>query len=108
MYYVLINIAGKINMARTITSLKDQLAKLEEKTKALIKEREQEIINIFKAHSSITIDDQLLAGFLIFANNKDNHSHPILKEFEGLSYKLYPPKKTRQKRKDNRNRVDNN
>ena len=88
-------------MARTLMSLKDQLAKLEEKTKTLMKKREQEIIDIFKAQSSLTIDDQLLAGFLMFVSNEDNRTHPILKEFEGLSHKLYPPKKTRQRKKDN-------
>ncbi len=41
----------------------------------------------------MTIDDQLLAGFLLFAMNEQNKQHPMLKEFIQLSKTTLDPHK---------------
>ncbi len=39
----------------------------------------------------MTINDQLLAGFLLFAMNEQNKQHPMLKEFIQLAKTMLDP-----------------
>jgi hypothetical protein len=71
-------------MPRPQITLREQLAKLEQKTNDLLLQRQSEFMNIFKACKAVTIDDTLLTGFLLFASNPDNKDSPVLKEFLNL------------------------
>lgn len=70
--------------SKSLTAL-EKLAALEAKKEQLVKAREAEIISLFKKNGSLTIADNLLAGFLAFVNNKENEKHPILTEFASLA-----------------------
>jgi len=72
-------------MPRARIPLKEQLAKLEQKTNELLMQRQDELMNIFQACNAITVDDSLLAGFLIFVSNTENKDNPILKTFSTLA-----------------------
>ena len=71
---------------RTKSSL-EKLSSLEQQKQQLIKQRHQELLNIFIKHNLLTIDDKLLAGFLHFISIDANKSHPILSEFRQLASK---------------------
>ena len=53
----------------------------------LLLKRKEEIFKIFSDHSTLTIDDKLLIGFLKFINLDGNKNHPILNEFKDLATK---------------------
>lgn len=85
-------------MPKPVASLKEKLAKLELQASKLLEAREREINSIFKACSSLTIDDHLLTGFLLFVNNPSNKDHPIFKEFTNLAKVRGLPSKPRKTR----------
>ena len=72
-------------------SKKQRIAKIEEEINTQISElllkRKEEIFKIFSDHSSLTIDDKLLIGFLKFINLEVNKDHPILNELIYLATK---------------------
>lgn len=68
-------------------------AQLEHQQSQLLQKRKEELFNIFKACNALTLDDQLLIGFLKFVKNVDNKIHPILNEFKSLGGKTKMPSK---------------
>ena len=89
-------------MPRPIISIREKLAKLERQAEVLLKNREGEIISIVKACSALTIDDHLLAGFLLFVGKEENKDHPILKEFTELAKTCGIPSRLRKPRSPNK------
>ena len=83
-------------MPRKQPSLLDKIRKSEDKIKALVELRSKELIAIINECHAVTIDDSLLAGFLLFAMNDDNKDHPILKEFRELAKTNKIPSKPKQ------------
>jgi hypothetical protein len=79
-------------MRKKPLSYTEKLTKLEKEKESLLNRRKDELFNIFTAHSSITIDDKLLIGFLLFATNSDNKDHAILKQFKELALAKTPRK----------------
>lgn len=76
---------------------KERIAKIEEQLSLqqtyLLQKRKEELFNIFKTYSALTIDDRLLIGFLKFVKNVDNKNHSILNEFKSLGGKTKMPSK---------------
>jgi hypothetical protein len=69
------------------TSLTEKLAKLEEQKQVLIKQRQEQIFDIISGTSSLAVEDELIAGALLFLVNKDNAKNPIMQEFRDLTRK---------------------
>lgn len=74
-------------MTRSNTSTIEKIAQVELKVKQLIQQRKQELLNIISRFNAISIENDLLAGFLLFALDSKNKDHPILKEFKGIAKK---------------------
>ncbi|KJW03716.1 hypothetical protein [Rickettsia argasii] len=68
-------------------------AQLETQQTQLLQKRKEELFNIFKTCNALTIDDNLLIGFLKFVKNSDNKNLPILNEFKSLGGKTKMPSK---------------
>ena len=83
-------------MPRPVPTLTEKLIKEELKLKELIILRHQQIMNIFDSCKAFTIDDSLLAGFLLFAMDKSNEGHQILKDFTVLAKNENIPGKPKQ------------
>ena len=80
-------------MATKKTSILEKINQTELRIKALVKERNKELLDIIIRFNAISIDNNLLRGFIIFALNPDNKDHPILKEFKELIRKPKLPNK---------------
>jgi hypothetical protein len=74
-------------MPRRVPTALEKLAALETKRQAALEERKKELISIIEKCDALSIDDHLLAGFLLFAQNPDNKDHRILQEFYNLTKK---------------------
>ena len=68
-------------MPRRVPTALEKLSALEAKKQELLEQRKKELIRVFEECNAFTIDDSLLAGFLLFATSSDNEDHPMLKEF---------------------------
>lgn len=71
-------------MATKKTSILEKINRTELRIKELVKQRNKELLDIITRFNAISIDNNLLSGFIIFALNPDNKDHPILKEFKEL------------------------
>ena len=69
------------------TNITDKLAKLEEQKQELIKQRQEQIFDIISGTSALAVEDELIAGALLFLVNKDNAKNPIIQEFRDLTRK---------------------
>ncbi|NDE19112.1 MAG: hypothetical protein EB000_01535, partial [Alphaproteobacteria bacterium] len=67
-------------MATKKASILEKINQTELRIKELIKQRNKELLDIITRFNAISIDNNLLTGFIIFALNPDNKDHPILKE----------------------------
>ena len=86
-------------MKRKTLNYTEKLTKLEQEKEALLTKRKDEIFNIFTKHNSITIDDKLLIGFLLFANNPKNKNNETLQMFKELALQKTPSKFSKQNAK---------
>lgn len=75
-------------------SATERLASLEVQKQQLIKKRQSELASIIVKQNSLTIDDHLLTGFLIFAADPDNKNHPTLLQFKDLAKSRRVPSKS--------------
>ncbi len=71
-------------MATKKTSILEKINQTELRIKELVKQRNKELLDIINRCNAISIDNNLLSGFIMFALNPDNKDHPILKEFKEL------------------------
>ena len=71
-------------MATKKASILEKINQTEQRIKELIKQRNKELLDIITRFNAISIDNNLLSGFIVFALNPDNKDHPILKEFKEL------------------------
>ncbi len=72
-------------MPRDPVTALEKLKKIEGKKQKVLITRREDLLEIVSNCNAMTIDDQLLAGFLLFAMNEQNKQHPILKEFIQLA-----------------------
>jgi len=77
---------------KTKTTL-EKLNSAEKQKQELIKKRYQEILNIIIKQNALTLDDDLIAGFFLFANKPENKDHPTLSEFKQLAKTKFPSKR---------------
>jgi hypothetical protein len=82
-------------MATKKTSILEKINQTELRIKELIKQRNKELLDIITRFNAISIDNNLLSGFIVFALNPDNKDHPILKEFKELGKRLKAPSKSK-------------
>ena len=84
-------------MATKKISILEKINQTELRIKELVKERNKELLDIITRFNaiSISIDNNLLTGFIMFALNPDNKDHPILKEFKELGKRPKIPSKSR-------------
>ena len=66
-------------MATKKTSILEKINQTELRIKELVKKRNKELLDIITRFNAISIDNNLLSGFIIFALNPDNKDHPIFK-----------------------------
>ena len=78
-------------MKKKELSLTEKIAKLDQQKEQLIAKRKDEIFSIFTSTASVTIDNKLLLGFLLFLCNPVNKDHPLLKEFKELAIRTKSP-----------------
>lgn len=71
-------------MKKNSKGILEQIEELERKKDGLLNKRKEEIWNIFKKRMAITIDGQLLEGFLMYSANPGNKTSPILLEMKAL------------------------
>ena len=69
-------------MSKKTASILEKIQKLEERKLQLLAKRHKELLDIFTKCNAITIDDKLLAEFLLFTMNQKNKDHPTFKEFK--------------------------
>ena len=77
------------------TSILEKINQTELRIKELVKQRNKELIDIITRFNAISIDNNLLSGFIVFALNPDNKDHPILKEFKELGRRPKLPSKSK-------------
>jgi hypothetical protein len=82
-------------MATKKISILEKINQTEKKIKELVKERNKELLDIITRFNAISIDNNLLSGFIIFALNPGNKDHPILKEFKELGKRPKLPSKSK-------------
>jgi len=82
-------------MATKKTSILEKINQTELRIKELVKQRNKELLNIITRFNAISIDNNLLSGFIVFVLNPDNKDHPILKEFKELGKRPKLPSKSK-------------
>jgi len=82
-------------MATKKTSILEKINQTEQRIKELVKQRNKELLDIITRFNAISIDNNLLSGFIMFALNPDNKDHPILKEFKELCQRPKLPSKSK-------------
>jgi hypothetical protein len=82
-------------MATKKTSILEKINQTELRIKELVKKRNKELLDIINRFNAISIDNNLLSGFIVFALNPDNKDHPILKEFKELGRRPKFPSKSK-------------
>ena len=82
-------------MATKKISILEKINQTEQRIKELIKQRNKELLDIITRFNAISIDNNLLSGFIVFALNPDNKDHPILKEFKELDRRPKLPSKSK-------------
>jgi hypothetical protein len=80
-------------MPKKAISIIEKITQSENKIKQLIEQRNKELLDIITKFNAISIDDKLLAGFLLFTLNPANKDHHILKEFKELVKQTKSPSK---------------
>jgi hypothetical protein len=83
-------------MPKLSITLNEKIAKEKKKLEDLMLLRHKEIVSIFNECNAITIDDSLLAGFLLFSINQVNKDNKILQEFILLAKTNNIPSKSRK------------
>ncbi|WP_341763527.1 hypothetical protein [Candidatus Tisiphia endosymbiont of Beris chalybata] len=79
------NLNNGTHMPSKTRSATERLASIEVQKQQLIKKRQSELASIIVRQNSLTIDDHLLTGFLIFAADPENKNHPTLLQFKELA-----------------------
>jgi hypothetical protein len=77
-------------MPRRVPTALEKLQALETKRQAVLEERKKELMSIIEKCDALSIDDHLLAGFLLFAQDPNNKDHRILQEFYNLTRAAKP------------------
>ena len=80
-------------MATKKISILEKINQTELRIKELKKQRNKELLDIITRFNAISIDNNLLTGFIMFALNPDNKDHPILNEFKELGKRPKLPSK---------------
>ncbi len=80
-------------MSRDPITALEKLKKIEEKKQKVLITRREDLLEIVNSCNAMTIDDQLLAGFLLFAMNEQNKQHSMLKELIQLAKTTLDPRK---------------
>ena len=93
-------------MARTNISIIDKITLSELKIKQLIEQRNKELLGILTKLNAISIDNNLLVGFITFALNPENKDHHILKEFKELAKRPKLPSKSKQPNSSNNKKTN--
>ena len=62
-------------------TIAEKITKLEAEKTKLLEAREKEILKIIKSTGSLSVDDILLTGALLFLKDEKNKSHQIADEF---------------------------
>ena len=78
-------------MTKSNISTIEKIAQVELKIKQLIGLRKQELLNVISRFNGLSIDNDLLAGFIIFALDAKNKNHAILKEFRDMNKRAKIP-----------------
>lgn len=69
---------------KSSSKLLEQIQELEGKKEQLLSKRKEELWSLFKKRSAITIDDELLEGFLVFAMDHANKEAKVLHDMREL------------------------
>lgn len=76
------------------------LLKAQDDYQLALNERKDEVFKIFvECNTTTTINDSLLAGFLLFASNPANKEHPLLAEMQVLAKAAKIPSKPKHQNK---------
>jgi hypothetical protein len=93
-------------MARKTTTTLEKILNHESRFKELLQQRNEELFAVIKHSNAIAINDNLLAGFLLFALKPENKEHPILQEFMGVAKANKIPCKPKQQNQKRTKKTD--
>lgn len=89
-----------VSALQKILKQQQALQKAEEKYKEALGARKDEIFDLFvECKATTTIDDSLLAGFLLYATNEDNKNNPLFLEMKELAKAAKIPSKPKHPNK---------
>ena len=80
-------------MNKDTSKILEKIRALEEEKAKLLPYRIEEIVNVLQLNGGLTLDNRLLAGLAIYANNPVNASSGLLKELMQLGQTKIPSNK---------------
>ncbi len=80
-------------MSKGTSRILEKIKALEEEKASLLPLRIEEIVNVLQSNNGLTLDNRLLAGLAIYANNPANATSGLLKELMQLGQTKIPSSK---------------
>ena len=80
-------------MSKDTSRILEKIKALEEEKARLLPLRIEEIVNVLQSNGGLTLDNRLLAGLAIYANNPVNAAPSLLKELIQLGQTKIPSNK---------------
>ena len=80
-------------MNKDTSKILEKIRALEEEKAKLLPYRIEEIVNVLQSNGGLTLDNRLLAGLAIYANNPVNAASSLLKELMQLGQTKIPSNK---------------
>jgi len=82
-------------MSKGTSRVLEKIKALEEEKASLLPKRIEEIVNVLQSNGGLTLDDRLLAGLAIYANNPANATSGLIMELMRLGQTKIPSSKLR-------------
>lgn len=82
-------------MSKGTSRILEKIKALEEEKASLLPKRIEEVVNVLQSNGGLTLDDRLLAGLAIYANNLANATSGLIMELMKLGQTKIPSNKLR-------------
>ena len=80
-------------MSKGTSRILEKIKALEEEKASLLPKRIEEVVNVLQSNGGLTLDDRLLAGLAIYANNPANATSGLIMELMKLGQTKIPSNK---------------
>ena len=81
-------------MSKGTSRILEKIKALEEEKASLLPKRIEEVVNVLQSNGGLTLDDRLLAGLDIYANNPANATSGLIMELMKLGQTKIPSNKS--------------